>query len=47
MVSARGEYPHAIRLNYGHPWTADTERAVATLGTLIREQRTRRSRRDS
>jgi DNA-binding transcriptional MocR family regulator len=35
MFSPRRQFPNAIRLNYGHPWNAKTERAVATLGKLI------------
>jgi DNA-binding transcriptional MocR family regulator len=38
IFSARREFAHAIRLNYGHPWTASAERAVKTLGELIRQQ---------
>jgi DNA-binding transcriptional MocR family regulator len=36
MFSPQRRFPRAIRLNYGHPWNARTERAVATLGKLIR-----------
>ena len=35
MFSPRRQFHHAIRLNYGHPWNARTERAVVTLGKLI------------
>jgi DNA-binding transcriptional MocR family regulator len=35
MFSPRRQFPHAIRLNYGHPWSAKHERAIATLGKLI------------
>jgi DNA-binding transcriptional MocR family regulator len=35
MFSPQRRFPDAIRLNYGHPWNARTERAVATLGKLI------------
>jgi DNA-binding transcriptional MocR family regulator len=38
MFSARREFTRAIRLNYGHPWTAATERAIKTLGELIKRQ---------
>jgi DNA-binding transcriptional MocR family regulator len=38
IFSARREFARAIRLNYGHPWSAAMERAVRTLGELIREQ---------
>jgi len=42
IFSARREFAQAIRLNYGHPWTADTERAVKALGELIKRQCARR-----
>lgn len=35
MFSARREFRNCLRLNYGHPWDARTEAAVATLGRLI------------
>jgi DNA-binding transcriptional MocR family regulator len=38
MFSAQREFARAIRLNYGHPWTARMENAVRTLGRLIKEQ---------
>jgi DNA-binding transcriptional MocR family regulator len=38
IFSARREFAHAIRLNYGHPWTAETDRAIKTLGELITRQ---------
>jgi DNA-binding transcriptional MocR family regulator len=38
MFSARGEFGHCIRLNYGHQWDAVTEQAVATIGKLARAQ---------
>lgn len=34
MFSAQRAFRHFIRLNYGHPWTARSEEAVATLGRL-------------
>lgn len=34
MFSARGEHRHCLRLNSGHPWSAEMERALATLGRL-------------
>jgi DNA-binding transcriptional MocR family regulator len=36
IFSAGKAFRHAIRLNYGHPWTARTEAALKTLGSLIR-----------
>lgn len=30
----RADYAHCLRLNFGHPWSAELERAVATLGRL-------------
>jgi DNA-binding transcriptional MocR family regulator len=36
MFSARREFRNCIRLNYGHPWTAQMDKAVATLGKIIR-----------
>jgi DNA-binding transcriptional MocR family regulator len=38
IFSARREYSRAIRLNYGHPWTAASERAMKTLGELVTRQ---------
>jgi DNA-binding transcriptional MocR family regulator len=38
IFSARREFAQAIRLNYGHPWTAATERAMKTLGELVTQQ---------
>jgi DNA-binding transcriptional MocR family regulator len=38
IFSARREFTRAIRLNYGHPWTAATERAMQTLGELVTQQ---------
>ena len=38
IFSARREFQHAIRLNFGHPWTIRPERAVQTLGQLIDAQ---------
>jgi len=35
IFSARQDYRHAIRLNYGHPWTARVDSALRTLGSLI------------
>jgi DNA-binding transcriptional MocR family regulator len=36
IFSASDAFHHAIRLNYGHPWTSRTESALETLGALIR-----------
>lgn len=38
IFSARREFSSAIRLNYGHPWSARSDAAMATLGELIRLQ---------
>jgi DNA-binding transcriptional MocR family regulator len=38
IFSARQDYRHSIRLNYGHPWTTRIESAVRTIGGLIRER---------
>lgn len=48
IFSARREFAHAIRLNYGHPWTAACDRAIKTLGELITQQcaRARAARRN-
>ena len=37
IFSARREFPGAIRLNYGHPWTTRSEAAIVTIGELIKE----------
>jgi DNA-binding transcriptional MocR family regulator len=36
IFSPRREFRNCLRLNYGHPWTADFERAIATLGKAAR-----------
>jgi DNA-binding transcriptional MocR family regulator len=36
MFSARRQYRNYIRLNYGHPWTPEMDRAVRRLGQLLR-----------
>jgi DNA-binding transcriptional MocR family regulator len=36
MFSARRQFGNFLRLNYGHPWTADLDRAVQRLGSLLR-----------
>jgi DNA-binding transcriptional MocR family regulator len=38
IFSARREFTRAIRLNYGHPWTTETERAMKILGELVKQQ---------
>jgi DNA-binding transcriptional MocR family regulator len=38
MFSARRALCHFIRLNYGHPWDARSEAAIATLGRLAAAQ---------
>ena len=35
IFSAKREYGHCLRLNYGHPWTPATEKAIAVLGQII------------
>ncbi|NMG76961.1 PLP-dependent aminotransferase family protein [Aromatoleum diolicum] len=35
IFSAKREYRNCIRLNFGHPWSEDFERAIATLGLMI------------
>ncbi len=37
MFSASQGFQNFIRLNCGHPWSADLERAIGTLGRLVRE----------
>jgi DNA-binding transcriptional MocR family regulator len=36
IFSATRRFRHCLRLNYGHPWTARSEQAMATLGRIIR-----------
>ncbi len=38
MFSARREFKNYLRLNYGHPWTPQMDRAMAELGRIIRAQ---------
>jgi len=38
IFSARQGLRNCIRLNYGHPWDARMEAAMATLGALVRAQ---------
>jgi DNA-binding transcriptional MocR family regulator len=42
MFSARKAFAHCLRLNYGHPWTAQMDRAVARLGQIIRSDEVQR-----
>lgn len=35
IFSSRGQFGNCLRLNYGHPWTAELERALENLGRLI------------
>jgi DNA-binding transcriptional MocR family regulator len=39
MFSARRQYRNYIRLNYGHPWTAAMEKAVARIGKIVARYR--------
>jgi DNA-binding transcriptional MocR family regulator len=41
MFSATGEFRDCLRLNYGREWTPATDRAIATLGKLLRRPRRR------
>ncbi len=36
IFSARREFAHCLRINYGHPWTTAHERAIKALGSLVR-----------
>ena len=38
MFSARRQFRHCLRLNYGHPWDARFEAAMQTLGALAARQ---------
>jgi DNA-binding transcriptional MocR family regulator len=35
VVTSYG-FAHCLRLNYGHEWTAASERAIKTLGAIVR-----------
>jgi len=35
IFSSRGDFANCLRLNYGHPWSARIEDAMATLGSLV------------
>jgi len=37
MFSATQGFPNFIRLNCGHPWSGEIERAVGTLGRLVKK----------
>ena len=36
IFSARRAFRHCLRLNYGHPWTPITDKAVRALGRILR-----------
>lgn len=36
MFSARREFGNCLRLNCGHPWTVQMDRAIGELGKIIR-----------
>jgi DNA-binding transcriptional MocR family regulator len=36
IFSARREFAHCLRLNYGHEWSAASDRAIKTLGAIVR-----------
>jgi DNA-binding transcriptional MocR family regulator len=36
IFSPRREFRNCVRLNYGHPWTPDLDRAIGKLGQLVR-----------
>jgi DNA-binding transcriptional MocR family regulator len=36
IFSARREFGHCLRLNYGHPWITASERAIKVLGGIVR-----------
>jgi DNA-binding transcriptional MocR family regulator len=36
MFSARRQFPNFIRLNYGHPWSPEMDRAIRRLGDILR-----------
>lgn len=38
IFSATRSFGHCLRLNYGHPWSAQVEAAMATLGRLAAQQ---------
>jgi len=36
IFSPRREFRNCVRLNYGHPWSPEADRAIAKLGQLVR-----------
>jgi DNA-binding transcriptional MocR family regulator len=36
MFSARRQFGNFIRLNYGHPWSPETDRAIRRLGEILK-----------
>ena len=36
IFSARREFAHCLRINYGHSWTTASERAIKALGSIVR-----------
>jgi DNA-binding transcriptional MocR family regulator len=36
IFSPRREFRNCVRLNYGHPWSPEADRAIARLGQLVR-----------
>ena len=36
MFSARRQFGNFIRLNYGHPWSSETDRAIRRLGEILK-----------
>ena len=36
IFSARREFAHCLRLNYGHEWTPASDRAIKALGAIVR-----------
>src|SRR6185437_12234629 len=36
IFSAKRAFRHCLRLNYGHPWTTQSDRAVRALGQILR-----------
>jgi DNA-binding transcriptional MocR family regulator len=36
IFSARREFAHCLRINYGHPWTTAHERAIKALASIVR-----------
>ena len=38
IFSADTRYSNFIRLSFGHPWSAEIEDGIATLGHLVKQQ---------